>query len=275
MSVIAVEADKCKRDGFCVAVCPSAVLELKDGVPAPTAVPGMEEFCVRCGHCVAVCPTAALSHEAMAPGDCAALETAPLPKAEQVAQLLRSRRSIRAYRDRPVEREKLERLLDLARSAPTGGNSQQVRWTVASSRKAVHAVASAVVDMMRLWVAQKVPFVADYDLARLVSAWDSGLDPITRGAPAMLFALAPKENDMGSVDCSIALTFVDVAAPSLGLGTCWAGFAMVAAGQWAPLQEQIALPDGYVCRGAMMVGYPKYRYHRTPRRNEVVAQWLA
>lgn len=275
MSLIAVDAEKCKRDGFCVAVCPLAILELKDGAPAPTAVAGREETCVRCGHCVAACPTAALRHEAMAPEDCAALDVAPAPTAEQVVQLLRARRSIRAYRDRPVERERLEQLLDLARTAPTGSNSQQIRWTVAASRPAVHSVAGAVVQLMRQWVAQRTPLAVEYDLARTVRAWEEGLDPITRGAPAMLFAHAPKDYSLGAVDCTIALTFVDVAAPSLGLGTCWAGFVMLAAGHSAPLQEMIGIPEGHACFGAMMVGHPKYRYHRAPKRNAAVAHWMA
>jgi nitroreductase len=50
---------------------------------------------------------------------------------EQAVQFLRSRRSIRAFiKDRPVEKETIKKLIEIARYAPTGGNSQMVEWTV-------------------------------------------------------------------------------------------------------------------------------------------------
>ena len=44
---------------------------------------------------------------------------------------MRSRRSVRRYLPRPVERPLLTGLLDTCRYAPTGSNRQQVAWAVA------------------------------------------------------------------------------------------------------------------------------------------------
>jgi nitroreductase len=71
-----------------------------------------------------------------------------------------------------------------------------------------------------------------------------------------------------TIDSAIALSYMDLAAPSLGLGCCWAGFFMIAAGSWPPLAEAFQLPEGHKSFGAMMVGYPKFRYQRLPERNE-------
>jgi nitroreductase len=66
---------------------------------------------------------------------------------------------------------------------------------------------------------------------------------------------------------------LDLAAPSFALGTCWAGFLMMAASHWPPLQNALSLPEGYACFGAMMIGYPKYKYQRLPLRKEPDIMW--
>jgi nitroreductase len=75
------------------------------------------------------------------------------------------------------------------------------------------------------------------------------------------------------VDPFIALSFLDVAAPALGLGTCWAGYLMAAIPQSPPLKEALGLSEAVTSLAAMMVGYPKYRYHRLPPRNEPQIAW--
>ena len=64
-----------------------------------------------------------------------------------------------------------------------------------------------------------------------------------------------------------------MAAPSFGLGTCWAGFFQFAATFWPPLKEALQLPEDHASFGAMMVGYPKYRYQRLPLRNDAQITW--
>ncbi len=192
---------------------------------------------------------------------------------EQTEQFLRSRRSVRLYRDKAVEPEKLARLIELARYAPTGSNSQQVKWLVVGSRENVKKISGMVIDFMRHMVESKQPIATSYRLDKLVEAWDAGYDIISRGAPSLVFAYAPKSYGVAQVDCTSALAYLDLAAPSLGLGCCWAGFIMMATGYYPPLQEELALPEGYAPFGVMMVGYPKYKYHRMPARKEAEVVW--
>jgi nitroreductase/NAD-dependent dihydropyrimidine dehydrogenase PreA subunit len=73
--------------------------------------------------------------------------------------------------------------------------------------------------------------------------------------------------------CTIALAYLELAAFSMGLGSCWAGYFNAAAGFFPPLQKALALPKGHQCYGAMMIGYPKFQYHRLPLRNEAKVTW--
>ena len=273
MGQIHVDKGSCKRDGICAAVCPMGIIELKDDSPVPGLVAGLEQLCIKCGHCVAVCPHGALSLDGMKAKDCPPVRTELSLGSEQVARFLRSRRSIRTYRDEGIDREKLAKLIDMAHYAPTGTNSQQVQWLVINSREQLHSLAGMIIDMLRYLTREEHPLAKAYRLERSIAAWDAGIDTVLRGAPALVVAHAPKAYALAQVDSSIALTFLDLAAPTSGLGACWAGFFMMAAAQWPPLQQALALPDGHACFGALMIGYPKYDYHRLPLRKEAAITW--
>lgn len=273
MNRINVDTNSCKRDGICAAVCPMSIIELPEGAAAPTLVAGLEELCIKCGHCVAVCPHGALSLDEMPAADCPPLQAALAIDRAQAEQFFRSRRSIRTYLDKAVEREKLARLIDMAHYAPTGTNSQQVQWLVINAREQLHSLAGMIIDMVRYLIKEGHPLAKAYRLERSVAAWEAGRDPVLRGAPALVIAHAPKAYPLAQVDCTAALTFLDLAAPTLGLGCCWAGFFMMAASQWPPLQRALDLPAEHACCGALMIGYPRYAYHRLPLRRTATVSW--
>lgn len=273
MSLFTIDEKKCKRDGICAAECPLGLIERKDRSSVPTPTADAEQRCISCGHCVAVCPHGAFTHNTMKTGDFAPVRNDLALTSEQAEHFLRSRRSIRSYQDKVVEREKIAGLINIARYAPTGTNSQQVGWLAVNSRSEVTKMAGMVIDLFRHMIEAKNPFAEKYRLANLVTAWESGGDIISRGAPALVFTHAPKEYGLAQVDCANALSYFDLAAPTFGLGACWAGFFMIAASYWPPLLRTLALPEGNAVFGAMMVGYPKYKYHRLPPRKEAQLVW--
>ncbi|RJP88125.1 MAG: hypothetical protein C4518_11280 [Desulfobacteraceae bacterium] len=107
----------------------------------------------------------------------------------------------------------------------------------------------------------------------VVGAWDFGVDVVCRDAPHLVIAHGLAADATAQSACTIALTYLELAAPSLGLGTCWGGFFGAAAMFWPPLQEALALPKGHVCYGTAMVGRPKFKYHRLPARNTPKVTW--
>jgi nitroreductase/NAD-dependent dihydropyrimidine dehydrogenase PreA subunit len=272
MSQINVDQEKCRHDGICTAVCPMSIIEMKDG-SVPGLVTGLEDLCITCGHCVAVCPHGALSLDDMRVADCPPVKGELALGSVQAEQFFRSRRSIRTYQDKAVEREKLAALIDMAHYAPTGSNSQQVQWLVIDSREQLHAMGAMIIDMLRYLIKEGHPLAKAYRLERSVVAWEAGKDPVLRGAPALVIAHAPTSYPLAQVDSTAALTFLDLAAPTLGLGACWAGFFMMAATQVPALQQALALPEGHACCGALMIGYPQYAYHRLPTRKAAVVSW--
>lgn len=274
MARYTIDASLCTRDRICIAECPMGIIELREGAPTPSFVEGREGWCIACGHFVTVCPRGAFGIEGMAPADCPPVLPERALSAEQAEYFLRSRRSIRAYRDKDVDRGTLEQLLGLARYAPTGSNRQAVRWSMVCSRGRMHELGGIVVALLRELVAQGHPAATRYPLEGVIRAWDAGIDTITRGAPVLAAAHGPTGDHNAAIDCIGAMTYLDLAAPSLGLGACWTGFVFSTIAESAALRELLAVPDDHTCHGAMLVGYPRFRYRRLPTRHEALVDWI-
>ena len=273
MALLKVDQEKCNRDGICIDTCPAKIIEFKNKDAFPTLIDEGELFCIHCGHCVAVCPYGAMSHQKMSPSDCPQVNKDLLLTPEQVEQFLRYRRSIRAYKAKVVEKRLLARLIDSARYAPSGHNLQPVNWQVIYDRDDVRQLAGLVADWMRHLIQEQSPLAAAMHLDRVGSAWEEGQDRICRSTPHLIVAHAPQEERTAPAACTIALAYLELAAVPLGLGACWAGYFNAAANFWPPLKAALSLPEGHAPFGAMMVGYPKYRYHRLPLRNEPKITW--
>jgi nitroreductase/NAD-dependent dihydropyrimidine dehydrogenase PreA subunit len=271
MSLFTVDPAKCRKDHICVAVCPLGLIEEKDGVPGPTN--DAEELCISCGHCVSACPTTALSHRAMKPEQCRPIRPELAITAEQAGQFLCGRRSIRAYKSDPVDRAMLQNIIAMATSGPSGHNTQPVEWLVIHDTDEVRRLAGFVIDWMRFMIAQKPDFAKSILLGRVVEKWEQGIDAVCRNAPHVVLTHAHKDNMMAPAACTIALAYVELAAQANGLGACWAGYFDVAARYWPPLQKELGLPADHASFGAMMIGYPRYRYHRIPLRREARVSW--
>ena len=256
--MIYIDRERCTVCGLCAKVCPLLCFRAEDGAMQTRH----EEYCMRCGQCTAVCPSAAVSLEG-APAD-SLRELKPFLSFEEFDNLARGRRSVRAFKDDPVPRELLLRALDCARHAPTGKNFENVTWLVVEGKARLRRIADAVVDVSR----------NDPRMAAVARSHDAGHDPIFRGAPCAVFALADSNYDLSACNCDIAVSYLELALPTLGLGACWAGFAMRAAIHSADVRAAFPVPEGLTPFAGLMVGLPELKYQRVPARRELRVTWL-
>ena len=274
MSPFSVDAKSCMRDGVSVAECPARIIRLQPSDDVPVPEPDFASFCIRCGHCVAVCPTAAFRLDWLSPEQCTELRAEDRLTAEAAERFLRSRRSIRTYLETPVERAKLEQLVAVACQAPSAKNSQPWHWTVVESPAETRRLAGLVIDYMRQFIAEKPKLAALFGYVRVVAAWDAGFERICRGAPHVIVAHGDKNWGFGAEDTALALSYLELYAPTLGLGTCWAGYFYSAVNAYPPLAQALKLPAKHKAFGAVMVGAPVHRYRRLPQRNAAVVSWV-
>ncbi len=270
MALLVIDKQTCTQCGICAAICPRGVICFQEK-NYPRLRPGTEDNCARCGHCVAVCSSSSLTHLELPVEQCPPLDRSLDISAEQCTQLIKGRRSIRVYRDKKVPREEIERVIEVARYAPTGHNDQEVRWLVINDKEEVHRLSEIGTDWMR-WVIENDPQMAPM-LELVLKRQVSGIDVFLRDAPAVVIAYAEKNNLVATIDCTIALSYFDLIAKSMGLGCCWAGFFIFAATSFPPMMEAISLPEGHQVYGSLMVGYPKYSYQRIPLRKPANITW--
>lgn len=272
MPLFSADPSTCNRDGLCAAVCPMRIIAWEKG-ELPVPVKGAAKLCIRCGHCVAVCPTASLHHGDQPLAECPPLREEWRISAEQCGQFLRGRRSIRNFRDTPVPRERLQQLIEVAGYAPSGHNRQGVRWLVVERRAEIERLLGIMHGWFG-WMLEEMPQLARaMHLEGVLARVEAGEDVVLRGAPALILAHGPKDDRLGSTDGHIALAYLELAATGFSLGACWAGYFNAAANGYPPLAEALGLPAGDRAFGTLMLGHPRYRYRRLPRRNPPLITW--
>ena len=253
---VKIDGQKCIRCGKCGAICPMRIFGL-----AKETVPSIADYadqgCIECGHCVAICPAGAITAGDVTPENSPKNRPERLPSFDQFAELVRYRRSIRHFKPDKVRTEDLDRIFELLRWSPTAKNMLPLRWVVINNYDELHRIAGIVIDSMR----------GKEKTEAMVAAWDAGYDWILRGAPCLIFAWTDPDAEWYAFDSGIGAEIVDLAAPTLGLGSCWAGFFMRAAALLPHLRGEVGLPEASRIGAALMLGYPDNEtYLRTPFR---------
>lgn len=273
MPLLQVLQEKCDKDGFCVKVCPLGILVLDKDI-GPQVRPDMTRFCIGCGHCVAVCPHGALDNVRNPLAQQAPVKHFPVIDSSSALDFLRSRRSIRCYKPESVPRELTLQLLEAARYAPSGHNSQGVAYLVVERPQALQRVCDMVVAWMGRVMETDSELANRLHMPGIIRAHERGEDRILRRAPQLLVAHAPGHFAPAQVTTYLALEYVELYATTLGLGTCWAGFAQVCAQQYPALPDYLKIPQDHKITGMMMVGFPQYRYQRMPVRDPLQVAWF-
>ena len=263
--LIQINRTQCVRCGQCFLSCPNQLFAHNNHNESPLIASWAADVCIQCGHCVAGCPAGAIAVNRMGPEDCQTIPRESVPRFEHIATLVRMRRSIRNFKEQPLETAKLEALLDVVCWAPTARNLQPIKWTVVQGREKMLELGQLTADAMRTQEHYK----------RQVEAWDNGNDVILRGAPTMVIASTGAEAILPEIDCTIAIETLDLCAVTMQLGSCWAGYFIRAAQVSPAIQSWLRLKTGEKVQAALLLGYPNLEnYKRIPFRNELEIEWI-
>ncbi|GAB6177343.1 nitroreductase family protein [Desulfobaculum senezii] len=271
---IAIDAEKCVACGLCAADCPLGVIVHKKTTGEVGPHPRRAERCFHCGHCMAICPTGAVTLTAFEGRDATRFRRKDLPGLSDAEALMQSRRSVRAFTEQAVERDMLERLVDLTAYAPSGHNERRVKWSMVATPEAVQRVVAHAADWMQEKVDEKHPLVQQLHLRGVVRACRAGSDLICRNAPALAIAYAPREGATPGEDAVVAAAHMELAAHAAGLGACWAGYVTHAINGHAPLRQYLGVPDDAVVHAVLMLGHPERRFGAIPPRMAPDVQWI-
>lgn len=255
--------DTCIKCGLCVEECPVAILKMAEEGP----IEGTGS-CIECGHCIAICPTDSIDQDRTPRENLTPIDDYKIISPEEAEKFLRYRRSIRNFLPKQVSQEDISRLLNIARMAPTASNSQGVSYFVIQDADKIKLLSETVSK----WIHDNQRHDAHMRIySRVLDKFEQqGKNYIFRNAPTIVLAIVPvKKFTPGRESAHACLTYAELFAPTLKLGSCWAGFFEA----WAQTEDVevtskiIGLPEGYMVGGVIMLGYPKYKYRSfTDRR---------
>ncbi len=262
---VSINENLCCGDKLCINICPCECIELNGENKAVLSRKG-SLTCISCGQCIAVCPKGAISLEINDNVEKGEIISGSYPSFDTLKNMIQLRRSVRQYKDSPSPNEDIEKALDIVRFAPTSKNKQYVKWVVINGKEKVRQLADLVIDFMRSIPSAK----------RMVASHENGEDPIFRGATCVIFAYCDKEigERFGTIDCTIAASYLELLLPSMGIGTCWAGFAIGVARQYAPINEFLGLKDTDIVEAGLMIGYQKTKYRNIPPRKKAEIKFI-
>jgi nitroreductase len=144
---------------------------------------------------------------------------------------IKQRRSVRAYSDMPVEKDKVARVLEAARLAPSARNLQDWRFVVVQRQDIRDKIALA---------SKGQEFIKDAPI--VIAACGTNPDYIMSCGQYAY-----------TIDISIALTHMMIRATDLELGTCWIG-----AFNERRVKEALSIPDEVRVVALLTLGYPRF-----------------
>ena len=157
-----------------------------------------------------------------------------------------SRRSIRSYTSAPVEREKIDIILQCGQFAPSGMNRQSWHFTVVTDRSLLDKISAE----------NKKVLLQSQDEATRARGQDPNFDSF-RGAPMAIIVSGDQTGRNTMADCANAVENMALAATALGLGSCYLASFKIAMEQpeGAFLIEELKIPEGYFPMYALSLGY--------------------
>ena len=152
-------------------------------------------------------------------------------------EIIKGRRSIRAYDSRPVEKEKIEAVLEAARLAPSARNRQKWQFIVVTDPQVKEKMLDACNNQQ-----------------------------FVKQAPAVIVACGKEpgfmscEQPVETIDVSIAVSFLILKAYEEGLGTCWLGNF-----NKDKVKAVLGIPDDVSVVAVTPIGYPAENPNARPR----------
>jgi nitroreductase/NAD-dependent dihydropyrimidine dehydrogenase PreA subunit len=269
-----VNAEKCIGCGLCVKDCFPKDITIVDGKAKINNV-----TCFKCGHCIAVCPKNAITTDEYDMAEVKNYNTEDFSlDADKLLNFIKFRRTIRQFKNKEVEQDKLAQIIEAGRFTQTGSNMQDVSYTVV--REGIDELKALTLKTLKqigeTMLANLTPETMLYK--RYAEMWirmyeeheknPKENDKLFFNAPALIIVTANSD-----VNGALASSNMELMTNALGLGTFFSGFFVRASQQSKEILDFLGLPQGKKVVSCMVIGYPNVKYLRTVPRRKADISW--
>ncbi len=184
-----------------------------------------------------------------------------------IKEAIYTRRSIRAYQDKPVEKALIEQCIDAAVQAPTAMNGQPWAFAVIQDKTMLKELSDETKAFL-LGMMDKMPAMERYR-----ENLENPDYSVFYNAPALVIICSkPDSGPAPVIDSALAAENLMLMARSLGLGSCWIGFSGMYLGT-DDARRKYGIPEGYGVQAPIVLGYPDSEFSRMDRNPTEIIYW--
>ncbi len=294
--MVYINQDICEGCGMCGYVCPRRIPETIENDTKKTTTISSERFnlCLECGHCVAVCPNLAIQVESLKAEEFESIKALNISE-NQFRSFLKQRRSIRRYKDKPIPKETIDKIVEAAHTSPTAtgrkttgviviDNSEMLAKLSELTYEAYGKLGKALKNpIARFMIRQKkgkqiVKMLQEFIMPGMqwYIRWhkEGKSNEILRDCPALLLFHSPIYEPDGSSNCLIAAFHAILMAQVMNIGTCFNDLIPPMCNRVPDIRKLIGLSDDREVYASITMGYPKYKFKRVIPRKLAEVRYL-
>lgn len=176
-------------------------------------------------------------------------------------EILKNRRSIRSYQDKPVPLETIRELICESTLAPNAGNEQPWKFIIVSNRDMLKRIS----DESKKNILARIALNPDDYAAKYKGILEKKSLNVFYNAPSLVIILGPSKRKNLKVDCALAAGYLMMAATARGLGTCWVNLG--AEIKDPEMLSELGIQEDCTIVAPIILGYPK-KIPAAPKRRE-------
>ena len=261
-----INNEKCTGCGLCVNDCQRQVLEIQNNKAVT-----VNTNCFKCGHCLAICPENAVKMSGCDDEIWEIKGKKFFLDEKSLLTHLKVRRSIRQFEKTPVEKEKIDKIIEAGRLTPTASNLQNVRYIVV--QKEIETIEDAVIAQYKpeTELQQTGASVPSGHFVALPNTYNP--DRLKRGflfqkAPLVILVISPIE-----INGCLAAMSMELMAEALGLGTVYVRLFTRPANLNKELRKTLGIIEEEIIAACLAIGYSKVEYQRTAPKKAANVEW--
>lgn len=280
-----IDKGKCTLCGKCVEICPKEILSLKNN-----AIEIVHNGCILCSHCYCVCKFNAIHFKELKQPSFSFGSTALIKnqiKPFDIISFIHSRRSIRRFKTDPISNEILHDLIESAVLAPSASNCQHWQFVIINGRDKVLRLAEDIKHffiklntisgnpllryMSILFVGNNILnyYKNNYESVKLgLERAQEGKDLLFHGAPCVIIIHSDMQGSMPVEDGQYAAYNIALAAHSMGLGSCFIGYASATLNSAYSIKQKLNIPKHNRIHAVLALGYPKVEFVKNALRKD-------